>query len=111
MKKEKLIQIQCSIPSKKVAKKIAKHLVQEQLTACVNILPKINSYYIYEGEYCEDEELLLLIKTDAKHFKTIEKVILSLHPYSLPEIIALPITKVNAEYQKWMQTALSTSLK
>ena len=104
--KASLIQIQCSVPSKKVAKKIARELVEERLCACVNILPKIRSFYIYEGEFCEDEELLLLIKTDKKYYSAVEKRILSLHPYSLPEIIALPVMKGSADYMEWVNKAL-----
>ena len=104
--KTTLIQIQCSVPSKKVAKKIAKTLVEEQLCACVNILPKMRSFYIYEGEYCEDEEFLLLIKTDKEHYKAVEERILSLHPYEIPEIIALPVIKGAKDYVKWAKKAL-----
>lgn len=104
--KTKLIQIQCSVPTKKVAKKIAKVLVEEHLCACVNILPKMTSFYIYEGEFCEDEELLLLIKTDKEHYKAVEKRILALHPYEVPEIIALPVIKGTKPYLQWAQKAL-----
>jgi len=104
--KASLIQIQCSVPTKKAAKKIARKLVEEKLCACVNILPKMRSFYIYEGEFCEDEELLLLIKTDKKHYSAVEKRILSLHPYTLPEIIALPVMKGSADYIEWAKKAL-----
>ena len=104
--KTSLIQIQCSVPSKKVAKKIAKKLVQERLCACVNILPKMRSFYIYEGEFCEDEELLLLIKTDNKHYKAVEKRIRSLHPYEIPEVIALPVVNGAEDYIDWAKKAL-----
>ncbi len=104
--KASLIQMQCSVPTKKVAKKIARKLVEEHLCACVNILPKMNSFYIYEGKFCEDEELLLLIKTDKKHYKAVETRILSLHPYDIPEIIALPIVKGSKEYIDWAKKAL-----
>lgn len=104
--KTKLVQIQCAVPTKKVAKKIAKKLVEEQLCACVNIVPKITSFYIYDGEFCEDEELLLLIKTDKEHYKTVEKRIMALHPYEVPEIIALPVTKGASSYLQWAQAAL-----
>ena len=104
--KASLIQIQCSVPTKKVAKKIAKKLVEEHLCACVNILPKMTSFYIYEEEFCEDEELLLLIKTDKEHYKAVETRILSLHPYDNPEIIALPIVKGAEAYIDWAKKAL-----
>ena len=101
-----LIQVQCAVPSQTVAKEIAKKLVEEQLAACVNVLPKMNSFYIYEDQFCEDEEFLLLIKTDQEHFKVVEKRILSLHPYDLPEIIALPITQASKDYLTWVKKAL-----
>ncbi len=101
-----LIQIQCSVPSKKSAKQIAKKLVEEQLCACVSILPKISSFYIYEGEFCEDEEFLLLIKTDKTHYDAVEKRIVSLHPYEIPEIIVLPVVKGAKSYIKWAKKAL-----
>ena len=104
--KASLIQIQCSVPTKKVAKKIAKKLVEEQLCACVNILPKMSSFYIYEDKFCEDEELLLLIKTDKKHYKAVETRILSLHPYDIPEIIAIPIIEGSDTYIDWVNKAL-----
>ena len=101
-----LIQIQCSVPSKKMAKQIARKLVEEKLCACVNIVPKISSFYIYEGEFCEDEEFLLLIKTDKNHYDAVEKRIVSLHPYEIPEIIALPVVKGAKSYIKWAEKAL-----
>ncbi|MBU1643287.1 divalent-cation tolerance protein CutA [bacterium] len=101
-----LIQIQCSVPSKKAAKKIAKKLVEEHLCACVNILPKMHSFYIYDGEFCEDEELLLLIKTDKAHYDAVEKWIRSLHPYEIPEIIVLPVLKGAKDYLNWAKKAL-----
>jgi len=101
-----LIQIQCSVPSKKIAKKIAKKLVEEHLCACVNVLPKMSSFYIYEGEFFEEEERLLLIKTDEAHYGAVEKCILSLHPYEVPEIIALPVLKGEKAYVDWAKEAL-----
>lgn len=102
----KLLQIQCSAPTKKVAKKIAKTLVDTHLSACVQIIPKLHSFYIYKGEFCEDEEFLLLIKSDVAHFKAVEKCILDLHPYELPEIMSLPVVKSSKAYEQWVKEAL-----
>ncbi len=104
--KTKLVQIQCSVPTKKVAKKIAQKLVEEHLCACVNIVPKMTSFYIYKGEFCEDEELLLLIKTDREHYKAVEKRIIALHPYEVAEIIALPVVNGAKDYLQWADNAL-----
>ena len=105
--KNSFIQVQCSVPTKKVAKKLAKILVERRLSACVNIVPKITSVYIYEGEFCEDEELLLLIKTDTQHFTAVQQCILELHPYDIAEIIVLPIDKMTKAYKQWFMKALS----
>ena len=97
----------CTVPNEEVAKEISRALVTEALCACVNQIPKIKSYYVYEGEFCEDDELLLLIKTAPSHFKALEKRLKELHPYELPEIIATPIIESSAEYKSWLLKALS----
>jgi len=104
--KSTLIQIQCSVPSKKVGKLIARTLVEEHLVACVNILPKVVSFYIYDDQFCEDEELLLLIKTDQSQYTAVEKRIIQLHPYEIPEIIAIKVDKASKPYQKWAAQAI-----
>ena len=73
------------------ARKIAKTLVEEQLVACVNIIPNIESYYRWEGKIENDEEVVLISKTtDANVKKTIQRI-KQLHSYDLPDIIVLPI--------------------
>ena len=104
-----LIQIQCTVPSQEVGKAIAKNLIEEKLCACVNLLPLVTSFYIYEGEYCEEDESLLLIKTDESHYKAVEHALLELHPYELPEVIALPITQVSADYEQWTKVTLQNN--
>lgn len=96
----------CTVPDEKAAKNIAYTLVKEGLCACVNQIPKVTSYYIYEGALCEDNELLLLIKTASSHFKRLQERIKELHPYDVPEIIGTRISEVSPEYEKWLLTAL-----
>ena len=81
---------------------IAKVLVEEQLAACVNMIPKVKSFYIYEGSFCEDQEVQLLIKTNSENFIALEKMIKELHSYTLPEIIAIPIVQASKEYLSWI---------
>jgi len=100
------IEVHCAVPTKAVAMLIAKMLVEEQLCACVNIIESVTSIYRYEGEFCEDEEFLLLIKTDQEHFTAVETKILSLHPYDTPEIIALPILRGTKAYMDWVKKSL-----
>jgi len=99
--------VYCTVPDEKTAEEIARTLVKEGLCACINQIPKIKSYYIYEGEFCEDNELLLLIKTAQTHYKALEKRLKELHPYDVPEIIATPICEASTEYRAWMLNALS----
>lgn len=80
------------------ARKIAKKLVEEQLVACVNIIPKIESIYRWKGKIEEDNELVLIAKTiDDNVKKTIQRI-KELHTYELPDIIVLPIIGGLKEY-------------
>jgi len=96
----------CTVPNEDVAKEMSRTLVTEALCACVNQIPKVRSYYIYEGEFCEDDEVLLFIKTAPTHYKALETRLKELHPYELPEIIAISITEASPEYRSWLLKAL-----
>ena len=98
--------VYCTVPNEEVAQEISRILVMEGLCACVNQVPKIVSYYLYEGEFCEDDELLLIIKTSQVNYLTLEKRIKELHPYEVPEIIATPLSEGSSEYLSWMQSTL-----
>ncbi len=101
-----MIIVYCSVPDEVVARRISRALVSEGLCACVSQIPRLTSYYIYAGEFCEDEELMLLIKTDEPMFERLEVRIKELHPYELPEIIAVPISHASDEYATWLKDAL-----
>lgn len=101
MKTEFLI-IYCTAPDLKTAQAISENLVQEHLAACCNIVPGLKSIYHWENKVQSDDELLLIIKTRSVLFSQIEKRIKNLHPYTVPEIIALPLINGSVEYLKWM---------
>ncbi len=90
-----------SIPREE-AKTFARKLVEERLAACVNIVPKMESYYWWDGKVLEDSESLLLIKTSVSRFLDLEQYILDRHPYDIPEIVALPISEGLEGYLKWV---------
>ena len=84
------------------AAKIAQTLVQEKLVACVNIIPQIRSIYRWKGEVCDDQELLLMMKTQAALFPTLQKRIRALHSYEVPEIVGFPLLVGSPDYLNWV---------
>ncbi len=94
----------CTCPDKQSAEKVARLLVEEKLAACVNILPNIRSIYSWQGQIESAEEQLLIIKSPQAGYQAIETAILSLHPYELPEIIAVPIERGLPEYINWINS-------
>ena len=85
------------------AQELARTLVTERLAGCVNILPGIQSIYRWDGEVAEDPESLLLIKTVGEQYPALEARIKSLHPYEVPEIVALPFDRASPEFLSWLR--------
>jgi periplasmic divalent cation tolerance protein len=90
-------------PNQEVAKTIARALVEERLAACVNLVPGLTSIYRWQGEVVEDQEVLLIVKTTTFAFPRLKERVLALHPYTVPEIIALPIAEGHGAYLSWLQ--------
>jgi len=77
-------------------------LVERQLAACVNILPSVESIYRWKGELNRDGEALALIKTTTGGYPALEAALVELHPYEVPEVIALEVTAGSAGYLGWV---------
>jgi len=92
-----------SCGSEEEATKIANSLVKEGLAACVNIISPVRSIYRWEGKIWDEKEWVLIIKTQKKRFEELQKKVKSLHSYSVPEVIALPIVEGSAPYLKWLE--------
>src|SRR5690554_5418508 len=88
------------------SQRLARQLVEERLAACVNIIPGVTSFYLWEGELCEDQEHTLLIKTTAERYPELSARLAELHPYTVPEDIALDSARVAAAYQSWVHETL-----
>eukprot|EP00049_Salpingoeca_infusionum_P026593 m.26579 g.26579 ORF g.26579 m.26579 type:complete len:110 (-) comp8846_c1_seq1:90-419(-) len=96
-----------TVPSKQVGEEIARALLEQRLAACVNTIPGIQSMYLWEGKVCQDEEQLLMIKTQEHLFEKLKESIVSIHPYDVPEVIATSIVAGSTPYLDWI--AASTS--
>ncbi|MDO1529334.1 divalent-cation tolerance protein CutA [Fulvimonas sp. R45] len=93
----------CTCPDAASAQAIATALVGERLAACVNRLPGVASTYRWRGEVTTDHEELLLVKTTATRFEALKARLLELHPYALPELVAVPVERGHAGYLDWVR--------
>jgi periplasmic divalent cation tolerance protein len=100
------IQVMTTVEKKSDAEKIAKYLVEEKIAACVQILGPVQSYFHWQGKLDRADEYLCLIKSRDDLFHDLEAAIKSMHPYEVPEIIALPIKRGSADYLSWMAAEL-----
>ena len=92
----------CTCPDGESARRIAGVLVEERLAACVNCLPGLTSVYRWKGEVHQDQETLLLIKTRRERFEAMRGRLVELHPYDVPEVIALDVTHGHRPYLEWL---------
>ena len=92
--------------SEEEARKIARHLVEHQLAACVNIVPQIESIYRWEGKVESSREWLLIVKTTAAKFPAVRDALKRQHSYELPECVAVGIEDGSAEYLEWIERSV-----
>lgn len=88
------------------AEDLAKQIINEKLAACVQILPKMKSFYFWEDSVQTDDEYLLLIKTLEEKYPKLEKFIQENHSYTTPEIVAVSSEQVSKKYLQWMSDYL-----
>ena len=96
--------VYCTVPDTETGQRIARHLVEYRLAACVNLLPGIESVYRWKGEIHQDSEVFLMIKSRSEDYNAVENAIRKLHPYELPEIIAVPLSNGLPAYLEWVRT-------
>ena len=98
-----VILVFCTFPSLEQARQIGTSLVDSQHAACVNLIPAIESIYRWQGTVETSQEVLAIFKTTSKNYPNFEKKLRELHPYKVPEIIALEPTQTSELYAKWVQ--------
>ena len=90
-------------PSQEQAKTLAHELVKAKLAACVQISQAVTSVYQWQGQICEEQEFGLHIKCLVQHYNALEQLLSKLHPYDVPELIALPVTQGLPAYFDWIK--------
>eukprot|EP00455_Lapot_gusevi_P054797 TRINITY_DN884_c0_g1_i1.p1 TRINITY_DN884_c0_g1~~TRINITY_DN884_c0_g1_i1.p1 ORF type:complete len:121 (+),score=12.64 TRINITY_DN884_c0_g1_i1:93-455(+) len=101
-----------TVPSLEVGKRLAQGLVQNQLAACVNIIPGLTSVYSWEGKIQEDSELLLMIKTQTRLVPDLTAFVTNKnngHTYDVPEVISVPIAQGHIPYLNWIKSSTTPS--
>lgn len=101
------IQVFITVNSRDKAKEIAGALIEKRLAGCIQISGPISSMYRWQGRIMEDQEWLLIAKSDRAHFVELENEVKRIHPYEVPEILALPVTEGNSSYLKWLKGELT----
>jgi periplasmic divalent cation tolerance protein len=99
---EQIIVVMVTVGTESQGIQIARALVEEKLAACVNLVKGIRSLYMWEGRLNDEQETLLLIKTQGSIFPRLKDRVSQLHPYQVPEIIALPVIDGSPSYLKWV---------
>jgi periplasmic divalent cation tolerance protein len=94
--------------SREEAGRIADRLVENQLAACVQILPAIESVYRWQGSFERSSEVLLIAKTEFDKFPELERQVRAMHSYETPEIVAVPVTAISQPYGEWLGVSLES---
>jgi len=93
--------------SREEAEKLARHLLEARLAACVNVIMQIQSFYWWQGKIEDSQEWLLIIKTARDLFDKVRAVLETAHSYELPEVLALPIVDGSPNYLAWLDRELA----
>ncbi len=95
--------ILCTFPELSQARQVGTVLVEKQLAACVNIIPGLESLFRWEGKVCRETEVMAVIKTGRDCFSALKEALVELHPYDVPEVLALPVAGGAEAYMDWVR--------
>lgn len=106
-KSEPACVVLCTCPDEAVAIRVATTVVEQGLAACVNRVAGVESIYRWEGKVEREREELLVIKTQTARYPALEACIRAVHPYDVPEVIALPIERGSRDYLSWIAESVA----
>jgi periplasmic divalent cation tolerance protein len=109
MIEQELMIVFTTAPDAATAERIARALVEEGLAACVNRVPGLRSTYVWDGAIHDDEEILMIAKTTAARLPALRERLVALHPYELPEVIAVRVADGHDPYLRWVAMATGTA--
>ena len=92
----------CTFPDMEKAREIGSGIISEGLAACVNLVPQVESIYLWEGKIQSENEVLAIFKLRSDGFDILEKILSERHPYEVPEIVGVAADSVNAGYLDWV---------
>ena len=98
----------CTFPDGDQASAIARTLVEEQLAACVNLLPQVRSIYRWQGQACDDREQLAIVKTTEARFAALRDRLVALHPYDCPEVLGVTVKDGHPGYLAWVADSVTS---
>ena len=85
---------------------LARRLVEERLVACASLIPGVHSIFHWQGEVCDEEEVIVWMETGAEHVDAATGRLRALHPYDVPKILVIEPERCNDDYRTWLQTVL-----
>lgn len=104
----KFIAVITTVPKKETAEKIAAQLLNKKLAGCVQIIGPIKSSYWWKGRIEQAQEWFCVIKSREDLFEDLKSAIEKIHPYQVPEILAVPVLKGNHSYLEWLESELKS---
>lgn len=100
--KSEIIVVFMTVPSLREGNRISRAVLTSRLAACVNVIPGIRSMYQWKGKIVQEKEAMLVLKTTRSRYRKLEQKIKQLHPYEVPEVIAIPLICGSSQYIEWV---------
>ncbi len=101
------IQVFSSVVNRNAAEEIAQSVIEKKLAAIVQITGPVTSMYMWEGKILRGEDWRIVMKTTRELYEKVESEIRKLHPYGVPEVLAVPVLEGNKDYLRWISTELA----